>query len=324
MTKTWKKLLAACLSAAMLLSLAACSKKDDGEENKDPQEDQQQEQQEGIVTPDGTVLDSSWKAIDIDGETVYWDGDFVYEPKNDLDIMNLDFTEFGDDYFTNTYPVTVDSYVLCEGKDTATTVYHIKSENPGPVLYIIGGVHGDEQAGWYTATLMRNVTISCGELYVLCCANQTGAKNHSRMVNGATDLNRVFPGKADGNDAEQLAYAIYSDVEAKNPEFVFDLHEALIYTEGRDCLGSTLIFTDLKGMEDMYFDLLFATEDGTICHNPFEQSGPGPEGSVNATITRNLGIPVITVETLRGFDIHRRVQDQLDIVQFVLDYKGML
>ena len=77
-------------------------------------------------------------------------------------------------------------------------------------------------------------------------------------------------------------------------------------------------------MEDMYFDLLFATQDGTICHNPFDQSGPGPAGSVNATIANSLHIPVITVETLRGFSIERRVQDQLDIVQYVLNYKGML
>ena len=60
-----------------------------------------------------------------------------------------------------------------------------------------------------------------------------------------------------------------------------------------------------------------------ICHNEFGFNGPGPDGSINATVTRSLRIPVITVETFRGFDIGRRVYDQLDTIQFVLDYLGM-
>ena len=77
-------------------------------------------------------------------------------------------------------------------------------------------------------------------------------------------------------------------------------------------------------MAVLFFDLLWATEDGEICHNAFSYTGPGPGGSINRTVTEELGIPVITVETFRGFDIKRRVYDQLDTVQFVLEYYGMV
>ena len=329
--KAVKRLLALLLSLLTVLSLVSCSAPSDGEQqdqtddSQQEQNQQEEEQYESYVAVDGKTLSSKhWKPVELHGETVYSDGMYVYEPDEPLDITTMSFADFGEGYFTETYPVTVDTYKLCEGLETETEVYHIKSENPGPVLYLVGGVHGDERAGWFTATLMRNVTISCGELYVLSCANQLGANKLSRTVKAGQDLNRSFPGKTEGNEADVLANAIITDIADKNPEFVFDLHEAIIMTEGRDCLDSVLIFTILDGMEDMYFDLLFATQDGDICHNAFEQSGPGPAGSLNATVGNQLGIPVITVETLRGFSIYRRVQDQLDIVQYVLDYKGML
>ena len=121
-----------------------------------------------------------------------------------------------------------------------------------------------------------------------------------------------------------MAYAIFQDIKRVEPDFVLDLHEAIVYTEGRDFLGSTYIFSDLDLMSDLFFDLLWATEEGELCHNPFSYTGPGPMGSLNNTVSFQLKIPVITVETFRGFDIKRRVYDQLDSVQFVLDYYGMV
>ena len=45
---------------------------------------------------------------------------------------------------------------------------------------------------------------------------------------------------------------------------------------------------------------------------------------MNRTVTVELGVPTITVETFRGFEMERRVSDQLKIVAYVLRYKGML
>ena len=273
-------------------------------------------------------VDDNVQTVTVCGVEVQLNGYSAIEPDSYLDIRNMDFSDFGT-FFETQYEVSVTSYKIMEGELTETEVVHIHSNNPGRTIYIVGAVHGDEKAAWYTAILMEKATISSGDLYILAPANANGAKNDSRYVTDHQDLNRCFPGNPNGNEAQRLAYAIYTDISEKSPDLVLDLHEAIIYNSSRDFLGSTYIFTDLsvfaeKGdLDVMFLDLLFATEDGTICHNAFGSSGPGPEGSINATVTNELRIPVITVETFRGFDIYRRVYDQLDTIQFILEYLGM-
>ena len=201
-----------------------------------------------------------------------------------------------------------------------TEVVHIKGAEEGKTVYIVAGVHGDEIAAWYAGRLLRGATIKAGELYVVAPANANGAKNRTRYVTGKQDMNRSFPGDPEGNEAERIANAIYSDIERVQPYMVFDLHEAIIYTEGRDFLGSNLIYTKLGDIEDLFYDMFFASEEGTLCSNPYTINGPGPNGSINQTVSNTLDIPTITVETFRGFDIVRRVHDQLDIVQYTLKY----
>lgn len=258
------------------------------------------------------------------GEKVAWNSDWnvAIEPDSSLDIFDMEFSDFGD-FFEEEYPVTVSSYTIAQGTAAETTVWHIHSENEGPTIYISGGIHGDERAAWYAGVLMKDCTISCGDLYVLSQANIIGANKVSRRVEGKEDPNRFFPGNPNGTLTQVLDYAIFSDIQDKNPDLVLDLHEAIVVSKSREFLGSTYIFTTLDGIDMLMFDLLAATEDGDICHNAFSATGPGPAGSLNSTVSNVLGIPVITVETFRGFDIYRRVYDQLDTIQFILEYYGM-
>lgn len=276
-----------------------------------------------VVSESDSPYVEGYQQVVVAGETVLWDGYKALEPDSKLDIWNMKPSDFGE-FFTKTFEVTKDSYKLMEGTLMETEVVHIHSENEGPCVYIVGAVHGDEKAAWYAAILTEQATISCGDLYILAPANANGAKNDTRYVVARQDMNRVFPGDPEGNEAERIADAIFSDIAEKRPSFVFDLHEAIIMTSGRDFLGSSYIFTKLDGMEDLFFDMVFATQDGTICHNEFSVNGPGPDGSVNNTVTNLLRIPTVTVETFRGFHIERRVYDQLDTIQFVLNYLGML
>lgn len=277
------------------------------------------------TTPEATHLqpEEGWQVVTIQGVEMLWDGYRVKEPAVDLDIDSMSFSDFGEDFFTEIYPVTTERYKLCEGEIMETEVVHIKAAAEGPVLYVVAGVHGDEIAAWFAGRLLRNATIKAGELYVVAPANANGAKNRTRYVTKNQDLNRSFPGDPEGNEAQRIANAIFRDIERVRPFMVFDLHEAIVYTAGRDFLGSNLIYSTLKGIEDLYFDLLFATEDGELCSNAFSINGPGPDGSINRTLADQLGIPAITVETFRGFPIERRVHDQLDVVQFAMQYVGM-
>lgn len=231
--------------------------------------------------------------------------------------------DFGD-LFTEAYPCESSAYTLLPGDSYSNEVTVLRGENEGPVIYVVAGVHGDEEAAWQAGKLLKKIGIKAGTLYILAPANRWGAEKvpKSRYVD-SKDLNRAFPGSADGTNAQRVANAIYRDVAEKQPDFVLDLHEASIVQEGRDYLGSSLIFTDVTLFEDLYFDLLWATEDGEVCSRPFYNYSPAPAGSINNTVSTNLRIPVLTVETFRGYTMENRIADQLAVVQYVLRYYGM-
>lgn len=250
----------------------------------------------------------------------------VIDPPYDFDPAEMVPSDFGDYFVDCDYPTTVSTYKLGEGTDIENEVTVLQGAQEGPSIYIVAGVHGDEIAGWMTGNLVKKVGIKAGTVYILSPANTWGAQAdpRTRYVTEEQDLNRSFPGDPNGNMAERVADSIFQDIKRVNPVFVFDLHEARVNAEDRDFLGSSLIYTDLSGMSDMYLDMLMATESGELCSERFNFYGPGPEGSINNTVTTQLGIPTITVETYRGYELERRIGDQLDIVEYVLTYYGLL
>jgi predicted deacylase len=200
----------------------------------------------------------------------------------------------------------------------------LQSEAEGPVLFIVGGIHGDEAAGWMAADRLREEAALCrGTLYILSPANRIGAQNDTRATGEWGDLNRQFPGDSQGTPAQQLAAAIVGEIENASPVLVLDLHEAILKVSGRDFLGNSFIYSSLDGIDLLMMDLLEATRNGEICSKAFDYFGPGPDGSINLTVTEQLTIPVITVETYRAEPLEQRIQNQLDILHYVLRHYGM-
>lgn len=253
-------------------------------------------------------------------------GDIVIDPPYDFDPTAMLPRDFGD-YFQQDYEGTqVSTYEIDAGSGYTNTVTCLQAAQPGETIYIIAGVHGDEEAAWRAGELLEKISLKAGTLYILAPANRWGAASDpkTRFVSGEEDLNRSFPGDPAGTTGQQVAASIYADVSKVAPAFVFDLHEARLIQSAKDFLGSSLIFTDLAGMEDMFFDMILDTEGGTLGSEPFKYYSPGPAGSVNATITTDLGIPTITVETFRGYPMERRIGDQLAMVQYVLRDYGLV
>ena len=252
--------------------------------------------------------------------------DYVIDPPYDFDPEEMLPRDFGD-YFTQDFEgCQVSTYKIGEGSPWENEVTLIQSEHEGPAVYVIAAVHGDEEAAYRAGNLLKKITIQSGSLYILSPANPWGAAMEppSRYVVLGEDLNRSFPGDPAGRPAQQAAAYIFADVERVQPDFVFDLHEARIVSEGRDFLGSSLIFTSLEGMDDLFLEMITDTENGLLCSEPFQYYSPGPAGSVNRIVTTQLGIPTVTVETFRGYEMERRIGDQLDVVQYVLRWYGMV
>ncbi|MBQ7247397.1 MAG: succinylglutamate desuccinylase/aspartoacylase family protein [Lachnospiraceae bacterium] len=250
--------------------------------------------------------------------------DLQPDPPYDFDVDTMVPSDFGD-FFTGTYSVATSSYKLLEGDGYENEVFVISSDNEGPTVYVIAGIHGDEEAAWQAGKLLKKISIKCGKLYVIAPANRWGASAvpKTRYLDGK-DPNRAFPGDPSGTNAQRFAYALYNDVKDKAPDFVFDLHEAVIVQEGRDYLGSSIIYSDMELFGDLIIDLVLASQEGEICTKPFNFYSPGPAGSINRTITEGLRIPVMTVETFRGYQMRDRISDQLDVVQYVLRSYGLV
>lgn len=246
------------------------------------------------------------------------------DPPYSFDFDRMTASDFGA-YFQEDYGGSAEEYLLLSGTEWENHVVHIAGEEEGPCVYVIAGVHGDEEAAWQAGKLLQRVSLRAGDLYVLAPANRWGAEKEpkSRYVISGEDLNRSFPGDPEGNAAERIADSIYKDVERTAPELVLDLHEARPVREGYDSLGSTLIFTDMRDSMELLMTLVSETETGELCSEPYSLYGPGPSGSVNAEISRGLDIPVITVETSRVYPIKRRISDQLAVVWRVLEWFDM-
>lgn len=250
-----------------------------------------------------------------------FNGDKVIEPEDDVFLNSLDATVFG-------IPIgerrQIEKHVLLQNEEAQTPVYCIDSGLPGPTVYVVAGIHGDERAGWYAALMLAGCRIDAGRLFVLPQANILGCQHRERSVSGNDDLNRSYPGSAGGDLAQRLADAIYTDVKKAAPDLILDLHEAAYYSPGRDFMGNKLIITDLKEMEELFFSLLEATQSGGLGLSPFDFTGPGIAGSINRVVTESLGIPVITVETFSGFKLSQRIQDQVDMVLYCLNHLNIL
>ena len=150
--------------------------------------------------------------VTIGGETFAYDGYRVLEPEVTFDIHTKTAHDFVADFDT-VYPVTV---------------VKIVGQDPGPTLYVAAGIHGDERAAWYAGLMLQSITIKAGTLYVLAPANAWGAQRNQRRV-GEDDPNRCFPGSETGTMAQRICYAIFHDIEEKQPELLLDLHEAIVY-----------------------------------------------------------------------------------------------
>ncbi len=102
-----------------------------------------------------------------------------------------------------------------------------RSENPGPTLLIIGGVHGDEINGVEIVSravrskIFKNLT--CGNVIAVPLLNVYGFINFSREFPDGKDVNRSFPGSKSGSLASRIAY-VFTQHVLPLADFALDFH----------------------------------------------------------------------------------------------------
>lgn len=112
---------------------------------------------------------------------------------------------------------------LLPGTKYETEVVTIDAPKDGPTAVVVGGIHGDEPSGIRAASEVATWSFGAGTVVVLPRANRPAIERGTRE-NDDGDLNRKFP---PGSEPEtKLARAIWSMVEAQNPDVVLDLHSS--------------------------------------------------------------------------------------------------
>lgn len=222
--------------------------------------------------------------------------------------------------FDGEWETAREEHTLGEG----LTVTLLSGVESGATVYVVAGIHGDETAGYLAAELLRQVELRAGTLCIVSPANAYGAEHDQRKTEQERDLNRNFPGDADGCDAERIAAAIFADISQREPVLLLDLHEAHEGKEERDALGNSIVCGSVEASSELVWDMLLASENGELFSSPLTLYDSPPRGSINRTVTELLGIPAITVETLRTEPLAQRVRNHLETAAFVLRREQMI
>jgi predicted deacylase len=169
---------------------------------------------------------------------------------------------------------------------------------PGPRLYIQCLIHGGENVGPIAAArFLRGLDLKAlkGSVAVLLCANPLGQRQHSRLIpQDGTNLNRIFPGKADGSVGEQIAHRLLALAGTEGGDAVLDLHSG-----GELTITAFYVIHDAKEKGPAQ---LAAQDLAAKVGSRFQwgASEDWMEGTFLTNVTRRHGKPALIIESGGG------------------------
>jgi predicted deacylase len=256
-----------------------------------------------------------------------------------------------------------------KGTNGDTMVYCLDSGNPGMDVLVIGGTHANEISGILATTLLvERAEVKTGRLFVIPHANNSASMTADTRGGGnltkvqiqsltgsrifaygdrytrvedqpdfakdplgmeSRNLNRVYPGKADGTLTQKIAYGLMKLIEQEGIDTAIDLHEANP--------TSTLAWTIVSPNETMDAAVLtaFELDERGIRMNP-DRSGPGFAGYSHWEWSR-LGAAAFLLETVNPgmesgkradpvisdeYPIEKRVGIQLETIACLIKYQA--
>lgn len=209
----------------------------------------------------------------------------------------------------------------------------------GPTVLVQAGIHGDEIAGVHALEelLEEGLRPARGRLLVIPCMNPPAYRARERAAPGpgderGLDLNRCFPGRADGAREERLAKVFMDLVMAERPSVMATLHESWKrhHPDFPVSFGQTVTY----GVEPRppIVDSLCGRMNEAL-ENAYERWAPHyyPVATSSTEVIvealQRAGVDPIAglcIETWMGFPLSRRVAMQKRMVRLILDEAGVL
>lgn len=109
-------------------------------------------------------------------------------------------------------------------------IHVIRARKPGPCVFVSAAIHGDEINGIeiIRRLLKRKLKLAAGTLIFVPIVNVYGVLNKSRYMPDRRDLNRSFPGSANGSLAGRVAHQFLNEIVA-HCQYGIDLHTGAIH-----------------------------------------------------------------------------------------------
>lgn len=179
---------------------------------------------------------------------------------------------------------------LGEGHRVDLPIVIVHGASPGPRVAVTAGIHGAE---YVSIAALREVALDLdparvhGTLVAVLTANPTAFAARAIYVNpmDGANLNRVFPGKADGSPTERLARWISDHVVAGSDVYVDmhcgDMNEALVSFTGIEETGDLDVDAWSRALAEAY-GLRYLLI--------------GPSPGTTTTAAASLGIPAVLAE----------------------------
>ncbi|WP_339104330.1 succinylglutamate desuccinylase/aspartoacylase family protein [Haloterrigena salinisoli] len=219
---------------------------------------------------------------------------------------------------------TRESFVIREGTAEETTVYVTTADADGPTAVVIGGVHGNEVAGYTAASAIADWEIGAGTLVTVPEANAAAIDRSTRTADDGADLNRQFPeGERPRTD---LARALWRVITEYDPDIVIDLHESTgIYANDPvDGVGQAIFHSDeatAAATDAAEYVTRNYVDDSSLAFQtgPFTGPDTDPTGLLVHKAARDLGADAFLAETLStNVSLETRVQWHSAIVERLL------
>ncbi len=187
-----------------------------------------------------------------------------------------------------------------------------RAKNPGPVLLLMGGLHGDEINGVETVRRIIDQELNIPEAGTVICIpiiNIYGFIHFSRSVPDGKDVNRSFPGNKNGSLASRVAYYLMHDI-IPNIDYGIDFH-----TGGADRTNYPQVRCVMKDARNAELAAAF--------HAPFTINSPYRPKSLRQSAAK-LGKKILVFE---GGEAGRfdefAIQEGVNGAQRVMKHLGM-
>jgi hypothetical protein len=239
---------------------------------------------------------------------------------------------------------------LMGGTPYETPLFVYGTGTAGPIVMVLGGVHGNEPGGWLAADrVVERLRPASGALLVLPRANQKAIALFERTTEALGDLNRLYPGRPDGLPMERMAQEIVDTLRAYHVNVVVDMHESWAFyrdrpQNGTAFLGQTVATNPTepgvslaRSVVQSVNQRVLSTQEEFFFREfppnrlpdpnsalPFDTSG-NPQAAVSGGSRSSLGLPAhipglvsILVEMGQQQALERRVALHVEVLQQVM------